>query len=267
MVWYTLQDAPADEVTLSILDAAGHVIKTFSGPSKANEADKQDADKVHLSVQPGLNRFVWDMRYPDATRLPGELMTKKSVTGPLAVPGAYQAQLKVDGQTYTQSFELRPDPRVNATPEDLQAQFDLWAKIRDKLAETHEAVSKLRRIKEQVSAWLQNLDAAGDFETVTEAGQALAQKLSAIESELVSTEAKYDAERLALKAKLNLKLATLISIVSSADAAPPRQAYDVFEHLSTQVDEQLAQLKVILEQDVVAFNQILKNRDVPGVVV
>jgi len=40
-------------------------------------------------------------------------------------PGTYQVQLKVGDQTYSQSFELVKDPRVAATAEDLQMQFDL----------------------------------------------------------------------------------------------------------------------------------------------
>jgi len=196
-------------------------------------------------------------------------MTEKTVTGPLAAPGTYQVRLEADGQSYSQSFELRLDPRVTASAEDLQAQFDLWSQIRDKLSETHEAVNQLRRVKEQVSAWLRHLKGLKEFdalEAITQAGQALDEQLSLIESELVDTEAKYASERLTLKAKLNAKLATLISIVSSADAAPPQQAYDVFEHLSAQVDEQLTQLQAVLDEDVAEFNKMLKEADVPAVV-
>ena len=213
------------------------------------------------------------MRYPEATKVPGDLTTNNAVTGPLAAPGTYQVQLRVGDQTYTQSFELLKDPRITASQEDLAAQFKLWLEIRDKLSETHEGINRLRRVKEQVATWLRHLKDSSALEgqdnlaAIIEAGQTLEDKLAAIEGELIQTDVKTGSDRLRLPSKLNLKLASLISVVSSADAAPTQQAYDVFEHLSTQIDEQLAQLKTIIETDVPAFNTTLREAEVPAIVV
>jgi hypothetical protein len=282
IVTYTLPAEAEVEITLTFLDAEGTEIRTFFGRSIEDEesARAEPASSAEFAVgerylpaKLGLNRFVWDMRYPEATMVPDDVMTDKTVTGPFAPPGTYQVQLKVGDQTFTQSFDIRLDPRVTATQADMQAQFDLWLKIRDKLSETHEAINRLRRVKEQVAAWQRQLREANDlkaqidFDPVLEAGRALEEKLMAIEAKLIDTAAKSASERLRLKAKLNLKLATLISIVASADAAPPQQAYDVFEHLSVQIDEQLAHLQTVLDEDVVAFNTRFKETNVPAVVV
>ena len=37
----------------------------------------------------------------------------------------YKAMLRVDGKEYTQNFEVRMDPRVRATDDELKKQFDL----------------------------------------------------------------------------------------------------------------------------------------------
>ena len=53
--------APAGEVKLTILDGKGAVIKEFSSQGKENS---------WMPSEPGLNRFVWDMRYPGAREIP-----------------------------------------------------------------------------------------------------------------------------------------------------------------------------------------------------
>ncbi len=60
-------------------------------------------------------------------------------------------------------------------------------------------------------------------------------------------------------------LAEFSSVVSCVDAAPPTQAYDVFEHLSALVDEQLAGLQSMIEEDVVAFNALINSANFPAV--
>ena len=52
----------------------------------------------------------------------------------------------MDGKTFTESFELKKDPRLATTPEDFQKQFALLSKIRDKLTETHNAITGLRQV-------------------------------------------------------------------------------------------------------------------------
>jgi hypothetical protein len=200
----------------------------------------------------------------------GALTTEKAATGPAAAPGTYQVQLKVGDQVETQTFELKADPRVTTGQADFDKQFALWQKIRDKVSETHEGINRLRRIRSQVTALADNLKAAGDLnsqtEAIVEAAKAIAETLTAIEIELVSADAKTGNDRLRLPSRLNVKLIGLISVVASADAAPPQQAYDVFEHLSGRADEQLVRLKQVIETDVPAFNKLVKEAEVPAVI-
>src|SRR5205823_9892908 len=68
---------------------------------------------ARLPVEAGLNRFVWDMRYADASRFPGLVMWAGSVRGPLAVPGEYQVRLTVDGKALTEKFLLRSEEHTS----------------------------------------------------------------------------------------------------------------------------------------------------------
>ena len=62
------------------------------------------------------------------------------------------------------------------------------------------------------------------------------------------------------------KLAGLVSVVSVADFAPPKQAYELFEELSDQIDAQLDRLQSVIEEDVAAFNDLISEASLPAIV-
>jgi hypothetical protein len=281
VIHYLLKDVPTEEITLTILDNQGEEISTFVSSSEECGETTEDRDaelldagaKRHLSTDQGLNRFVWDMRYPDAKEVTENLTEKpensldRENNGPLAPPGVYQAKLKVGDRSYTQSFELLKDPRVSATQGDFEAQFGLWCDIRDKISETHEGINLLRRIRQQVEEWKRRAKEANNAECaeISEAADALLEKLKAIEIELIQTEPEAETGRLRMPVRLNTKLGDLTSVVSCVDAAPPKQAYDVFEHLSGMVDEQLSKLQSLIEADVAEFNALVNAANLPAV--
>src|SRR5690606_9272945 len=126
LIHYYLDSAPGDrEVAIAIGDADGNEIIRFS--------NKAEQDKLKLYPKQGANRFVWNFRYPDATAIEGDEVSKAFLNGPKAAPGDYTVTLAVDGDEQRQSFSILPDPRLSASLDDLRAQFDLQLQIRDKI--------------------------------------------------------------------------------------------------------------------------------------
>ncbi len=78
-----------------------------------------------VTTDVGLNRFVWDLRYPESVRFPGMILWSGEMRGPRVVPGMYQVRLTVDGKTTSESFEVKPDPRVRISAADYAKQLDL----------------------------------------------------------------------------------------------------------------------------------------------
>ncbi len=261
IICYWLKEAPREAIELAILDQANNEIKRFkSKPATASNGQpgkegKPDDEPV-LPARAGLNRFVWDMRYPPAAKVPGDLTTESTIggTAPRANVGDYVVQLQVGGETLTECFRISADPRVSATQEDLDAQFALWQQIRDKVDETHQGINRLRKVRKQLEIWI---DQAGDNHQVVDAATAIKEKLNTIESELVQTKAASAGDRLRMPSKLNTKLINLISIVAAADTRPTKQAYDVYGHLGGQIDQQLALLDGIIGDDLAAFNDLV----------
>ena len=265
IVTYYLKDAPEGEVTLKVWDNHDQLINTFTSTDPENQSGDGDQEP-RLPAVSGINRFVWNMRYPDARKVPGDKTTEDMTTGPTAPPGDYRLSLSVDGTEQTQEFQIVKDPRVAASQADFDSQFDLHISIRDKLSETHDSINKLRSIRRQVEEWAQRAESHSSAETVASAAILLKEKLAAIENELVQVEYKGARDRLNRPVKLNRKLAEVIAVVASADFAPPKQAGEVFQDLSTRIDVQIKLLEDVVENDVFQFISLVEELGIPAII-
>ena len=58
------------------------------------------------------------------------------------------------------SREIRKDPRVSATEQDLRAQFALMIQVRDKLTEVTDAVIEIRKARGEVAQAAKRMEAS-----------------------------------------------------------------------------------------------------------
>jgi hypothetical protein len=56
-------------------------------------------------------------------------------------------------------------------------------------------------------------------------------------------------------------------VVSQSENAPNEQSYAVYEEVVAQINVQLAKLAQIMKTDVPAFNQMVRDANIPAVVV
>jgi photosystem II stability/assembly factor-like uncharacterized protein len=274
VIVYHLKSRPAGEVSLEILDAGGRLIKKFSNRAAEGQAGGPAGEEgffgggpSRVPAEAGLNRFIWDFRYPDATRFPGMILWSGETRGPRAVPGTYQVRLSVDGKTMTESFEVKKDPRLEVTPAELAKQFDLLLKIRDKLTETHEAIIQLRDVRRQVDDIARRAKDQPNAKALTDAAKALTAKLTAVEEALYQTKNQSSQDPLNYPIRLNNKLAALAGVVGSADAAPTDQSHAVYEELTGKINAQLQTLRQVIGTELPAFNKLVRDQNVPAVIV
>ena len=269
VVTYFLKEKPEGDVTLEFLDSEGEHIKTFT-PKPAEEKEKPAwgmPKDPYLPVKAGANLFVWNMRYPNARQAEVEGASEKGLKGPLGPPGQYQVRLTVGGRSQTQSFDLVKDPGVPATQEDLEAQFDLLIRVRDKLSETHDAVNRIISVRAQVDQWVGRTKGTSAADAMSERADGLKEKLTAIERELINRKAPGDTDSINLPNMLNSKIAELTFAPSSADSVPTKQSYDVFASLSERADAQFARLQDVIDNDLEQFIELVHEMEVPPIVV
>lgn len=281
VVYYSLKAKPASNVDLEFLDSTGKSIRKFTAKAKGEGAAPGGPPAAPpgeggffgggapppVPTDVGLNRFVWDTRYPDAVRFPGMILWAGETRGPKLPPGTYQVKLTVEGKSYTQPFEIKADPRLSTTPADYAKQLELGLKIRDKLTETHNAIIQIRDVRKQIEDLLKRVGGQPNFKVVNDAGTALNKNLTAIEEALYQTKNQSSQDPLNFPIRLNNKLAALGGVVASAEVAPTAQSYAVYDEVAGQIDAQLQKLAQIMRTDVPAFNQLVKDQNIPAVVV
>ncbi|HEX8708007.1 MAG TPA: hypothetical protein VF723_07190, partial [Pyrinomonadaceae bacterium] len=279
--------------TLEFLDASGRSIKKFmsrapepapqqppgagappltppeqpQAPSGEEVQATGGGAQVRLTADEGLNRFVWDLRYPDASRFPGLILWEGQLRGPRAVPGMYQARLTVNGKTLTQSFEVKKDQRLATSDADFARQFELLLKIRDKLTETHDAITQIREVRRQVDDLVKRVRDQPNSKAILDAAKSLNAKMTTVEETLYQTKNQSSQDPLNFPIRLNNKLAAVAGVVDSAETAPTEQSYTVYEEQVSKINAQLQQLEQIMRTDLAAFNQLVREQNIPAVIV
>jgi photosystem II stability/assembly factor-like uncharacterized protein len=263
----------APKITLEILDSSGNVIRKYPKKEEPEPAGEEESFFTRgrgdndLPAQAGLNRFVWDLHYEGATKVPHAPLWGGSTDGPEALPGTYQVRLTVLGKSSTTPLEIKTDPRLKVSQDDLAKQFDLLLKIRDKLTETDDAIIQIRDLRDQITALNKRLKNDPREKAIADAGKALDKKMTEVEEALIQTKAKSGQDVLNFPVRLNNHLVALSGVVQSADTAPTKQSYEVFDMVSKDVDEQLTKWKAIVATDLVAYNSLVKEKEVPAIMV
>src|SRR6266404_3342269 len=281
VVYYSLKAKPTTDLVLEFLDTNGKSIRKFTGrlprpnaaPSPGDQPQTPSGEDEgfgggappRVTTDPGLNRFVWDLRYADAVRFPGMILWAGETRGPKVAPGNYQVKLTVDGSTMAETFEVKGDPRLTTTAADYAKQLDLSLKIRDKLNETHNAIISIRDVKKQVDDLVKRV--GSQSKPIADAGVALNKKLTEVEEALYQTRNQSSQDPLNFPIRLNNKLAALGGVVSQSETPPNEQSYAVYEELVGEINVQLSKLAQLMKVDVPAFNQLVKDQNIPAIVV
>ena len=260
----------ADEVKIEFLDAQGAVVRSFTGTPKApgEAADTGDDNPVRpaparVGVSKGMNRFTWDLRYEGATVFPGMIMwAAQPQRGPAAPPGKYTVRITASDETRTRDFLLGVDPRLLAdgiTEAYLREQFKLSMQVRDRVTAANMAVIRIRGIRDQVNARLENVSARRKAE-IQKLADGLLKPLAAVEAEAYQVRNQSSQDPLNFPIKLNNKIAALMGVIESADHRPTQQTYAVFDELSKALDAQLQTLTSTLETELPRLNAAFQRQ-------
>ncbi len=206
--------------TLSFTTAGGRLIRSFTlhlkqkgrlaAPSRGSSAARMRAAEEQLTaIEPGMNHFQWDMRYPEAADVKGIFNSGFSAsppTGPEVVPGTYRATLTYGTGQQTQSFVVKLDPRLQTTQAQLQRRFALLMRI-------HGAVARLD------TALNQAIDARDALQKAGSGGTAL-DKLNRDIDDLVDLRIQSGEGALVYPPRLRSWLSGITNQVEQAYVAP-----------------------------------------------
>ena len=268
-IYYSLGAAPAEdtEITLDVFAAGSdEPIWTWTREPAPGEEEEDAEDGPNappdtrvLTADVGLNRHVWDLRYPGMDRFEDLIMWADMSEGPRAVPGDYRARLTVGNDVQEGSFEVLPDPRSDSSDADYAAQFDFIIESRDLLSRTHNEITRIRALRSQLEGLQSRLaDAGEDPDAPSALGLeiiALLETVTAIEEALYQTRNESRQDPLNYPIRLNNKLTSLMRTVATGDSRPTSQSLTVKRELSNAINTQLDALQVVWDERVPSLNR------------
>ena len=275
MIYFLLKDAPKPETEtkLEILDASGSIIRKYSSaelkvPEEPLDPDDKKPEK-ELKPEAGLNRFVWDLRYQEAHRVPGYYLWEYGggARGPVATPGRYQVRLTVGTQTQTAPLEVKLDPRVKVSQADLDQQLGLQLRIREELNRVYDAVNQIQDVRSQLAGLKRRLPENMTAKTISTSADDLEKKLVAVRDQLVNLTISANEDSLAYPPQLDTKLAYLAMDVGTADSAPTEAEEIEFDKLKRQTAELLGRWTELQHGDLASFQKLTAEGSLSTVVV
>jgi photosystem II stability/assembly factor-like uncharacterized protein len=280
--YYFLPDEPSETIALEILGARDEVLRTYTWePAATDDGDGSERVGAGTSAPPafersaeadslpgmrGLNRASWDLR-TGAPEMMDDAVIWGFTGGPQITPGTYRVRMTIGDWTQTHALDVLPDPRSEVEASDREAQYALMLDVRRALQRTHEAIDRIREVQTQLRDRALRADEAGYGEDLSALSDSLAEELSEIEKRLTQTRSESGQDPLNFPPMLDNQLAYLYGYVGFSDGAPTEGARERYRDLSAELDAVVAELEVVLDNGVARFNDTLRDRQVPGVIV
>ena len=255
-------------VKLEILDARGAVIRTYdrSAPPAGGGGRGGRGGSATLAAKPGLNAFQWDLRSESPVALPGNISLFGGPSGGYrATPGRYQARLTVGANTQAQPFDVQLDPRIQVSAADIAARDSVSRAIIARVNEIHESILRLRDIKDQVGKLVDRTKDAASSKAIADKGKSITGQLDLLDPKL-TTKAANGQDIINFRNGINGQFVFLLGHIESNEilTQPSRERFAELEKmwatLKTEADR-------IERDDVTAFNKLLQDAKVEGVIV
>jgi hypothetical protein len=256
VIYYLLSD-DAKDVSLSILDADGNEIRSwgmdeipterFGSFDNRGYGHELETGEPAASVGAGLNRFIWDMRYPTVSQIPGR---PPVLINPIAPPGTYQVRLTVNGESQTRSFEMEINPNETYSRADTDAKAEAWMMLRDQAEKGVQAILRAREAGERVAA-------AAESGTGGQADQAkkIAELCTELEASMVSTGTTL-VQIISEPSKPLAKLTTLHNIMETTEGPPNGPWLVVFEKVAGEMDAAIVAFDESLAREMTSFEEL-----------
>jgi photosystem II stability/assembly factor-like uncharacterized protein len=289
-----------DKARLTISDASGKVVREVECRAPRAEGTRPGAgaggpggggggeggpSSRPCEAKPGINRYWWDLRFeqspeiklrnsplfaPDVTLgaegwRPAPSIGRISL---LAPPGTYTVTLTLGEEKFSQKLNVLKDPHSSGTDSDIQTQTKLLEAMRDEMNTIAESVNQTESIRAQIAALEKELGTDDASKTIRKAAEDLADKLAATEGKVLQLKATGRGQDDVRWAPMLLqKISYLASEVGSSDFPPTTQQVAVQEELKQQGEKYLQEYQQLVAKDVAAFNSMLRERNIPNIIV
>jgi photosystem II stability/assembly factor-like uncharacterized protein len=289
-----------DRVRLTISDASGKTVREIECRAPREEGARRAAGPggpgggggeggegggPPCETRPGINRVWWNLRSEPGTEMrlrTSPLYAPDVKVGPegwrpapgaerislLAPPGTYTVTLTMGEEKLSQKLNVLKDPHSTGTESDIQTQTQFVSSLRDEMNAFAASVNQIESIRAQLAALEKELGTDDTAKGIRKAADDLAEKLIAAESKVLQLKATgRGQDDVRWPPMLAQKIGYLANEAAASDFPPATQQVAVGEELKKQGDQFQQEYQQILAKDVAAFNAMLREKNIPNIIV
>ena len=299
IIYYYLKSAPEGQLTIEIHDSKGHLVRRFTSRAPTPDQTPRNVPNYWfgprrvLTKHAGLNRFVWNLRFPPPPALnysyfgnllnyveytlsdhaiPGDTPRKQTL-GPRVAPGQYEVTFIGDGVLMKQPLTVTLDPRVHVSQADLEQQLDAAQRITAALKSSYDAYNAAAALRKTVAEREKSLQKLAESQAPGSgsAGHSAANSAAAnggnnaVEA-LAALDEKIAAVQQGTLGKpgvgpVNRDLARILYMIEVGDAAPSDSAQAAIEDSCTSLEADLGAWKKLQNESLPSVNALLEKHN------
>ena len=288
-----------DRVKLTVTDSSGKTIREIecraaregaaerpARPGGPGGGGEEGEGGPSCEVKPGINRVWWNLRSEPSTEMrlrtsplyapdvkPGAEGWRRGSGGAgridlLVPPGPYTVTLTLGDQKFTQKLNVLKDPHSSGTESDIQTQTRFLLSLRDEMIALAASTNQIESVRTQLEALEKQLGTDDTGKAIRKAADDLAEKLIATEGKVLQLKATgRGQDDVRWPSMLASKIIYLADQTETSDFPPTTQQVAVGEELKKQGAQFQQEYQQLVANDVAAFNVMLREKNIPNIIV
>lgn len=259
------------DLTLYIETLDGKRIRTISNqkPEKMKKWEGGPPPPQTLPNKPGLNRFHWDLRKDNLPAVEN-VFVMGDYRGHFVAPGEYKMTLVSTAGKQSEASEVTvkvvADKRLEATPQDHQAQQKLLNQIESAVLDIHQSVNRLRAVKTQLNGKLDLLEKMENVDDLLEKGKEAKKAIKNWEETLIQPKQKTFQDVINFRNQLNSELLNLRSGIDSHDPRPTTGQKERLQELLQEWNKMRNDMNRVIREEVGGFNKLYESKKLPALI-
>ncbi len=267
-LYYYLGTESKEPLNIEILDQAGNAIRSYVGKEgvydrcKIGNMDPRLPFKLkYPSAKKGLNKWTWDLR-SQGIKCVDDITLFAGFKGPHVTPGNYSARIWVGKAEQTVAFEVKMDPRLSATNEEIQFWSERLAEVEGLLNESLGSLESIRRAKWQIEALTKEHPGDADMQKV--AAEAVEQ-IAAWDGKIIQVLHQTYEDEDAWETMLAGQLRYLMDVIDETGAPVTGGALLRLEDLKNEWQLRQSELMAIKTEYIDVINEWAQQKGIPYV--
>jgi seryl-tRNA synthetase len=143
----------------------------------------------------------------------------------------------------------------------------LATQVNDRISRLHQAVNEIRDLRSQIQNLHKRFGDDPRLKPALAAADDLDHRMSEVEQKLIQVNMKGSEANLAFPNMLNERFDTFSHTIEGGDKEPTNPQLEVFQMLSSQLDDQLKKWTQVRQEDVAKVSELVKQANLPALII